>query len=77
MWKVWKTRLKVKPLKKFDTKFSHTCSYFWGVLADRRGRKPVIIASSICIAVCCLMFGFSINFAMVMIARFLIGFFNG
>ena len=53
------------------------CSYFWGALADHKGRKPVIIISGIFMALASLSFGFSVNLAMAIISRFLTGFFNG
>ena len=53
------------------------CSYFWGVLADHKGRKPVIIISGVFVALSSLSFGFSVNLAMAIISRFFMGFFNG
>ncbi len=47
------------------------------MVADHKGRKPVIIISCILVAVSSLAFGFSVNFAMAIISRFLIGFLNG
>ena len=52
-------------------------SYFWGVLSDRKGRKPVLITSAICMGLSTLMFGFSVNFAMAVVSRFLVGIANG
>ncbi len=53
------------------------CSYFWGALSDRKGRKLVLVVSSICMAVCILAFGFSINFAMAVALRFINGLLDG
>jgi MFS family permease len=53
------------------------CSYFWGVLSDRKGRKPVLIISSICLLLSTLLFGFSVNYAMAVVTRFLVGCSNG
>ena len=49
----------------------------WGAIADRKGRKPVIIVSNILIAISTIAFGFSVNFAMAVAMRVLMGFFNG
>ena len=53
------------------------CSYFWGVVADKKGRKPVIVWSGILTSIFVLAFGFSVNLPMAAITRFLVGFFNG
>ena len=45
-------------------------------MADRVGRKPVIVVSSVFVALCTLMFGFSVNYAMAVSARFLSGLSN-
>ena len=47
------------------------------MISDRKGRKPVIIASNICMGLSTLMFGFSVNYSMAVAARFLMGFSNG
>ena len=52
-------------------------SYFWGVLADKKGRKPVLISSGICMGLSMVAFGFSVNIWMAIVTRFLVGFFNG
>lgn len=48
-------------------------SYVWGGIADCIGRKPVLIACGLLLTVTSVMFGFSINFAMCVLARFLMG----
>ena len=52
-------------------------SYMWGVLADRRGRKPIILVSSVCVAISTIAFGFSVNFAMAVVMRVLMGITSG
>jgi MFS family permease len=51
-------------------------SVTWGQLADTIGRKPVICAGCASIAVCSLLFGFSTNIYMAIIARFTLGLLN-
>ncbi|CAH9073335.1 unnamed protein product [Cuscuta epithymum] len=52
-------------------------SLFWGLIADRYGRKPVIIFSTISVVIFNTLFGFSSNFWMAIISRFLLGSLNG
>ncbi|KAL3623296.1 hypothetical protein CASFOL_032112 [Castilleja foliolosa] len=52
-------------------------SIFWGKIADKYGRKPVIIIGSFSIVVLSTLFGFSVNFWMALITRFLLGSLNG
>nr|GEW45307.1 protein zinc induced facilitator-like 1-like isoform X2 [Tanacetum cinerariifolium] len=52
-------------------------SIFWGVVADRYGRKPVIILGTSTVVVFNTLFGFSVNYWMAIITRFLLGFLNG
>ena len=52
-------------------------SYFWGFLSDQIGRKPVMIISGIYFGISTLLFGFTVNFAMAVVTRFLIGFGEG
>ncbi|CAH9145353.1 unnamed protein product [Cuscuta epithymum] len=52
-------------------------SLFWGMLADRYGRKPVFIFSTISVVIFNTLFGFSVNFCMAIITRFLLGSLNG
>lgn len=47
------------------------------MISDRKGRKPVLIVSSLCMGLSTLMFGFSVNFAMAVLSRFLQGLANG
>ncbi|MCO5610915.1 hypothetical protein L7F22_065159 [Adiantum nelumboides] len=49
----------------------------WGWVADKYGRKPVIMSGTASIFVFNTLFGFSKNFWMALVMRFLIGFFNG
>ncbi|KAL8673415.1 MAG: hypothetical protein Q9168_002158 [Polycauliona sp. 1 TL-2023] len=50
---------------------------FWGRASDRYGRKPVILTAMICVMSAGLLFGFSQNLAMAIIARSLAGASNG
>ncbi|XP_076917659.1 protein ZINC INDUCED FACILITATOR-LIKE 1-like [Bidens hawaiensis] len=52
-------------------------SVFWGVVADRYGRKPVILIGLITVVVFNTLFGFSVNYWMAIATRFLLGFLNG
>ena len=56
---------------------SLTCSYLWGIIADTKGRRPVIIISTILMSICSLTFGFSVNFWLAVGCRCLMGFCNG
>ncbi|XP_026461012.1 protein ZINC INDUCED FACILITATOR-LIKE 1-like [Papaver somniferum] len=49
----------------------------WGVLADRYGRKPVIIFCCITMIIFTILFGLSTNFWMAVSTRFLLGAFSG
>lgn len=46
-------------------------------MADFKGRKPVMIITTSSAAVFTLMFGFSVNYPMAIVARILTGFTNG
>ncbi|KAL8859081.1 MAG: hypothetical protein Q9178_004344 [Gyalolechia marmorata] len=50
---------------------------FWGRASDRFGRKPVILTAMICVMSTGLLFGFSQNLAMAIVARSLAGASNG
>ena len=52
-------------------------SYPWGCLADRFGRKRVLIVSGLCLTFAVAGFGFSESLAIAVIFRFSVGFFNG
>ncbi|GAB4836179.1 hypothetical protein Ancab_001092 [Ancistrocladus abbreviatus] len=52
-------------------------SVFWGIVADRYGRKPVIIMGTITVVVFNTLFGLSVNFWMAVTTRFLLGSLNG
>ncbi|GLT88755.1 hypothetical protein SLE2022_067660 [Rubroshorea leprosula] len=52
-------------------------SVFWGLVADRYGRKPVIIMSTITVVIFNTLFGLSVNFWMAIATRFLLGSLNG
>ena len=52
-------------------------SYFWGWLADVQNKKTILMYSGICMAFSSFFFGFSVNFYMAVIFRFLTGLMNG
>ncbi|KAJ0753587.1 putative major facilitator superfamily, MFS transporter superfamily [Helianthus annuus] len=52
-------------------------SVFWGVVADRYGRKPVILLGTSSVVIFNTLFGFSVNYWMAIVTRFLLGFLNG
>ena len=52
-------------------------SYFWGYIADKVGRKRVLIASGILLTIATLGYGVSTNFEMAITFRFLAGLLNG
>ncbi|KAL9686844.1 hypothetical protein QQ045_031237 [Rhodiola kirilowii] len=52
-------------------------SVLWGVIADRYGRKPVILIGIISVIVLNTLFGFSVNLWMAVGTRFLLGLTNG
>nr|XP_016442353.1 PREDICTED: protein ZINC INDUCED FACILITATOR-LIKE 1-like isoform X2 [Nicotiana tabacum] len=52
-------------------------SVFWGLVADRYGRKPVIIFGTFVVVIFNTLFGLSVNFWMAIITRFLLGSLNG
>ncbi|KAK9912332.1 hypothetical protein M0R45_036200 [Rubus argutus] len=52
-------------------------SVFWGIMADRYGRKPVIIIGIIAVIIFNTLFGLSVNYWMAITTRFLLGCLNG
>ncbi|KAI0498227.1 hypothetical protein KFK09_021468 [Dendrobium nobile] len=52
-------------------------SVFWGVVADRYGRKPVIITSILAVIIFNALFGLSRTFWMAITTRVLLGLFSG
>ncbi len=50
---------------------------FWGFMADRIGRRQVLLCGIVGTMFSCLLFGFSWNFWMAILARFLWGALNG
>lgn len=48
-------------------------SVLWGMIADRYGRKPVIMFGTISVVIFNTLFGFSTNFWMAVSTRFLLG----
>ncbi|CAO2831397.1 unnamed protein product [Amaranthus hypochondriacus] len=49
----------------------------WGMVADRYGRKPVMILSTLSVVIFNTMFGLSTNYWMALVSRFLLGAFCG
>ena len=56
---------------------THTPSYAWGALADKKGRKPVVITSCVLIGLSSAAFGFSVQIYMAVVFRFFVGLFYG
>ncbi|GMH13268.1 hypothetical protein Nepgr_015109 [Nepenthes gracilis] len=52
-------------------------SMFWGIFADRYGRKPVIVIGTITVVIFNTLFGLSVNFWMAVTTRFFLGSLNG
>ncbi|PSS11709.1 Protein ZINC INDUCED FACILITATOR-LIKE like [Actinidia chinensis var. chinensis] len=52
-------------------------SVLWGMIADRYGRKPVIIIGSAAVVIFNALFGLSVNYWMAIWTRFLLGSLNG
>ncbi|KAF9592743.1 hypothetical protein IFM89_017313 [Coptis chinensis] len=52
-------------------------SYLWGVIADRYGRKPVIVIGTASVVIFNTLFGLSTSFWMAISMRFLLGTMNG
>ncbi|KAJ0974664.1 hypothetical protein J5N97_016629 [Dioscorea zingiberensis] len=52
-------------------------SIFWGMVADRYGRKPVIVFGIISVIIFNTLFGFSTSYSMAITTRFLLGALNG
>ncbi|KAL6326372.1 hypothetical protein AAG906_007877 [Vitis piasezkii] len=52
-------------------------SVAWGMVADRYGRKPVIMIGTIAVVIFNTLFGLSVNFWMALSTRFLLGSLNG
>lgn len=52
-------------------------SVAWGMVADRYGRKPVIVIGTIAVVIFNTLFGLSVNFWMAIATRFLLGSLNG
>ncbi|PON33280.1 Tetracycline resistance protein/multidrug resistance protein [Parasponia andersonii] len=51
-------------------------SIIWGIMADRYGRKPILIIGTAAMLIFNILFGLSSNFWMAVITRFLLGCFN-
>ncbi|KAK7322509.1 hypothetical protein VNO77_25892 [Canavalia gladiata] len=52
-------------------------SVLWGMIADRYGRKPVVIISLISVVIFNALFGLSTSFWMAVVTRFILGSLNG
>lgn len=52
-------------------------SVFWGIMADRYGRKPVIVIGTTTVVIFNTLFGLSLNYWMAITTRFLLGSLNG
>lgn len=52
-------------------------SVLWGMVADRYGRKPVIVIGTAVVVIFNTLFGLSVNFWMAITTRFLLGSLNG
>ncbi|KAK1318780.1 Protein ZINC INDUCED FACILITATOR-LIKE 1 [Acorus calamus] len=52
-------------------------SIIWGMIADRYGRKPVIVIGTLSVVIFNTLFGLSMNFWMAISMRFLLGSLNG
>ncbi|WVZ85309.1 hypothetical protein U9M48_032254 [Paspalum notatum var. saurae] len=52
-------------------------SLFWGMVADRIGRKPIIVFSVISVVIFNTLFGLSVKYWMAITTRFLLGALNG
>ena len=48
-------------------------SYYWGVIADTYGRKPVLYAACASLSILSIVFGLSTNIYMATISRFVLG----
>ncbi|XP_031103857.1 protein ZINC INDUCED FACILITATOR-LIKE 1-like isoform X2 [Ipomoea triloba] len=48
-------------------------SALWGIIADRYGRKPVVIIGTVTVVIFNALFGLSVNYWMAIITRFLLG----
>lgn len=51
-------------------------SYYWGSVADRIGRKPIIAISCFAISILSILFGMSVNLWMAILTRFFLGLLN-
>ena len=52
-------------------------SVLWGIIADKWGRKPVMIIGVVSIGATSVMFGLAKSFEVAILSRFLMGFMNG
>ncbi|CAN0190855.1 unnamed protein product, partial [Ectocarpus sp. 13 AM-2016] len=51
-------------------------AYFWGIIADRCGRRPVVLFSLVSTGVLAVAFGFSTTFLWALACRFSLGLLN-
>ena len=63
--------------KQYEVYTLPMCSYVWGAVSDKKGRKPVVVVSCLLIGIFSAAFGFSVKIYTAIIFRFLVGLFNG
>lgn len=57
--------------------FAAIAAPFWGLLADRKGRKLMLLRSSLCLSIVMMLTGFAQNIWHVLLLRALLGIFGG
>lgn len=81
MWPIWALcapgLFAVRLIPLISLTLNISCSFFWGWISDRKGRRPILLVGLIGTFVSVLMFGFAVNFPMALAARFTAGLLNG